>query len=144
MGLTHSWLRPTELPATPFAAAVKDIRLVVSAAGVLLAGIEGRGEPILLDDTVVFNGAHGTGCESFEIHLVEFDRRGKAETFSFCKTQCLPYDVAVKAALIILKHHLGEMLRVFTDEPDNAWSEARQLVVRTVGFGEKFKLDPKV
>ena len=56
MGLTHSWLRPTELPARAFSAAVKDIQLVLRATDIPLAGFEGRGQPVFLDDAVVFNG----------------------------------------------------------------------------------------
>ncbi len=72
MGLTHSWLRPTELPVDQFAAAVRDVRLVLKHVDVPLAGFEGRGEPIFSDDAVVFNGVAGAGCEPFEIHQVEF------------------------------------------------------------------------
>src|SRR6476660_4895162 len=112
MGLTHSWLRPTELPAEAFTAAVRDIQLVLKAADIPLAGFEGHGQPIFLDDTIVFNGVAGAGCEPFEIHQVEFDRRGRAEKFSFCKTQSLPYDVAVKVSLIIFKEQLGVIFKV--------------------------------
>ena len=40
IGLTHSWLRPTELPAEAFAAAVKDIQRVLKNADIPLAGFE--------------------------------------------------------------------------------------------------------
>src|SRR4051794_29927973 len=56
MGLTHSWIRPTELPARLFAQAVEDIRTVLASAEVPLAGLEGVGEPILRLDAVIFNG----------------------------------------------------------------------------------------
>lgn len=141
MGLTHSWLRPTELPADKFATAVKDIRLVLKNFDVPLAGFEGHGEPIFNDDAVVFNGVSGAGCEPFEIHQVEFDRRGRAEKFTFCKTQGLPYDLAVKVTLIVLKQHLGEFLKVMSDEPDEAWEPAREIVDRAHGGGSSFKLD---
>ena len=143
MGLTHSWLRPTELPADAFADAVRDVRRVLEAAAIPLAGFEGRGEPVFLDDVVVFNGVAGASCEPFEIHQVEFDRRGRTEKLSFCKTEMLPYDFAVKAALIVLKNHLGEMIKIMSDEKDDAWARARQLVHQTLGFGATFILDPK-
>src|SRR4051812_32399048 len=114
MGLTHSWLRPTELPADAFAAAVKDIQLALKRANIPLAGFEGSGKPVFREDAVVFNGVQGAACEPFEIHQVEFDRRGRPEVFSFCKTQGLPYDLAVKAALIVFKSHLGETIQVMS------------------------------
>ena len=143
MGLTHSWLRPTELPAEAFAAAVKDTQQAIRALAIPLAGFEGRGQPVFLDDAVVFNGVAGAACEPFEIHQVEFDRRGRDEKFSFCKTQGLPYDLAVKAALIVLKHHFGETIRIMSDESDDAWDQARQLVSQATGFGSDFRLDRK-
>src|SRR4051812_15261012 len=114
MGLTHSWLRPTELPTDAFAAAVTDIRRVLESSSIPLAGLEGRGAPILVDDGVAFNGAGAARCEPFEIHRVEFDRHGRLEKFSFCKTQGLPYDLAVKASLIVLKKHLHDLITVMS------------------------------
>src|SRR4051812_11997493 len=134
MGLTHSWLRPTELPATAFAAAVKDIQRILEVADVPLAGFEGRNQPVFLDDAIVFNGVAGAACEPFEIHQVEFDRRGRDQKFSFCKTQGLPYDLAVKVALVLFKHHFGETIKIMSDESDDAWAEARQLVSQATGF----------
>src|SRR4051812_7120317 len=118
MGLTHSWLRPTELPAEAFAAAVDNLRLALTHMDIPLAGFEGHGQPLFLEDAVVFNGVEGAGCEPFEIHQVEFDRRGRPEKFSFCETQGLPYDLAVKAALVVFKSHLGAIIKVMSDESD--------------------------
>ena len=144
MGLTHSWLRPTELPTEAFAAAVRDVQRVLKDANIPLAGFEGHGPPVFLDDAIVFNGVAGAACEPFEIHQVEFDRRGRAEKFSFCKTEGLPYDLAVKAALVVFKHHFGEAIKVMSDESNEAWDRARETVNKIMGFGSDFKLDPKL
>src|SRR4051794_9594297 len=101
MGLTHYWYRPTELPTEPFAAAVEGIRQVLKVTGVPLGGFEGVGDPILKPDAVVFNGRKGAAVEPFEIQLVEFDQRGRPAKFSYCKTEGRPYDLAVRAALIV-------------------------------------------
>jgi len=116
MGRTHYWRRPTELPTDRFAAAAKDIHRVVRSAGVPLAGFEGTGEPVFTDNSVAFNGVGNARCEPFKVHDTEFDRHGRPETFSFCKTEGLPYDLAVKAALVILKEHLGDSIKVMSDE----------------------------
>jgi len=116
MGKTHYWRRPTELPTDRFAAAANEIRRVVGLAGVPLAGFEGSGEPVFMENSVVFNGVGNARCEPFKVHDTEFDRHGRPETFSFCKTQGLPYDLAVKAALVILKEHLGDSIKVMSDE----------------------------
>lgn len=142
MGKTHFWRRPTELPSDQFGAAVKEIRRVVGLAGVPLAGFEGCGEPIFVEDAVVFNGVGNAGCEPFQVRDTEFDRRGRSEVFSFCKTEGLPYDLAVKAALVIFKEHLGDLIKVMSDEPESAWADARDLVMKHSGGGQGFKLDP--
>ena len=144
MGLTHSWRRPTELRAGAFAAAVEDVARVLAVIGVELAGFEGQGSPILQNDVIVFNGVGGFACEPFEIHQQEFDRRGRPETFSFCKTEGLPYDLAVKVALIVLRHHLGTSIEVSSDQCNETWHDARQLVFNVLGFGSDFETTPKV
>lgn len=141
MGITHHWYRPTELPEQQFADAVVDIEEVVASAGVALAGFEGEGNPIFLPDHVVFNGVKGQHCEPFEIRRVEFDRRGRAEVFGYCKTEQFPYDLCVKAALIILKHHLGDLIRVGSDASDEDWKAAKELIQSQLNFGIDFILD---
>jgi hypothetical protein len=140
MGLTHHWRRPTELPVEHFARAVNDFRKIVVTSRVALAGFDGTGSPILDDDHVVFNGVRGAHHEPFEIRRLEFDRHGRTEVFSFCKTQSLPYDGAVKAALIIFHHHLGQDFRVGSDEHEPSWNEARRWVVAALGYGSQFVL----
>lgn len=142
MGLTHFWYRRTELPAELFDAASRDIRHVLQHSGVAIAGFEGTGEPILTSDTVVFNGQAGAACEPFEIHQTEFDRRGRDEVFGFCKTNGLPYDLAVKVSLVVLKHHFGKRFRVMSNDRDAAWSGARELVRAFLKYGDEFQLDP--
>jgi hypothetical protein len=143
MGLTHSWRRPTELSAEAFRAAVADIRKVLKASNVPLAGFHGVGESVMRDDAVVFNGVGRAAVEPFEIHCVEFDRLGRPAKFSFCKTAGLPYDLAVRATLIVLKHHLGDQISVTSDADDASWAPACQLVQNALSFGADFKLDSK-
>src|SRR5687767_5122887 len=113
MGLTHYWQRPTELPDT-FGLAVRDVRRAVESAGVPIAGFEGSGPPLFREDCIIFNGAGG-GCEPFEIHQTEFDRRGRPMVSAFCKTEHAPYDLCVRVALVALKHHLKDALSVASD-----------------------------
>jgi hypothetical protein len=74
-------------------------------------------------------GVGGAGCEPFEIHQVEFDRQGRADKFSICKTQGLPYDFAVKVALIVFKGRFSETLKIVGDESDR--SASRQIADAT-------------
>ena len=142
MGLTHNWKRPTELPPDAFAKASADFRRVVATIDVPLGGFDGSGKPTFDSDSIVFNGAAGAGCEPFEIRQTEFDRRGRALFWSFCKTNHARYDVCVKAALIVLKHHLGDEIKITSDASDAEWGEARKACQMSVGYGQDFKLDP--
>lgn len=140
MGLTHHWHRPTELPTEAFRAAVDDCRRLFEAAGVDLAGFDGTGTPLLTAERIVFNGAAPAACEPFEVAAVEFDRRGRQEFFGHCKTEHLPYDLCVRAALIVLHHHLQDAFRVSSD--DGEWKAAQEWVSSTLGYGSDFILTP--
>jgi hypothetical protein len=139
MGYTNHWQRPTELDATAFGKAVADLRRVLPDLGVTLAGFDGHGTPTLDDDHIVFNGKVPHLCEPFEIARVEFDPRGRDRFFSFCKTEHQPYDLVVKAALIILFRHLGESLAVGSDGSDADWEVAKTIVQKSLGYGGTFK-----
>lgn len=139
MGLTHHWLRPTELPAAAFKQAAEDCRIVFESVSAELGGFEGFGEPVLDNDHIIFNGKHPATCEPFEIAAVQFDRRGRDEFYCHCKTEHLPYDLFVKAALIIFSHRIGPAFKVTSDAP-TAWDAARDLVQRTLGYGADFQL----
>lgn len=45
----------------------------------------------------------------------------------FCKTARKPYDVAVVACLIILKHYLGDLFQVESDGDANDWTDGLEL-----------------
>lgn len=139
MGYTINWRRAVELPADRFAAAVVDCEEVLSLLKVPLAGFEGVGPCIFEPDHIVINGQSPFSCEPFEVACVEFDRRGMGWTWSFCKTQLLPYDLCVKVALIILAHHLGELLAVGSDGTEEDWEEARRRVKEHKGYGADFR-----
>lgn len=140
MGLSHHWRRPTELTAGTFRAAAHDVCKLLASSPVELAGFDGTGSPIIGDDRIVINGRTPLACEPFEIALVEFDRRGNSEVRSFCKTEGLPYDLIVKAALIVFQHHLKPHFVVTSDQMNDDWASARDLVQSTLGFGESFCL----
>jgi len=141
MGLTHHWRRPTELPGEAFRAAAGDVRQLLAGDETELAGFDGTGDPILSGERIVFNGTRPRACEPFEMAVVEFDRRGRPEVSGFCKTGHLPYDLYVRAVLIVLAHHLPEDLEVTSDEAGEQWQPARDLVRERLGYGGDFSLD---
>lgn len=143
MGYTHSWYRPRELEREKFADAVEDCRKVCEASMIPLRGVEGAAEPVFRDFIVAFNG----GCEPLIVQCVcdarspERPSRAKPGAwFGFCKTEHLPYDLCVQAALIVFQHHLGAGFLVSSDGDSAAWGRARELCQRVLGYGESFSL----
>lgn len=53
--------------------------------------------------------------------------------FAFCKTAFRPYDVAVTALLLILKHHLKDDCTVSTDGDEDGWMDAVLLCNKHLG-----------
>lgn len=143
MGWTHYWNRPTELPERIFSDAVKDIHSLVKACSVEVCGFDGSGEPIFESEHVVFNGATPEHCEPFEVSRIEFDRRGRTTTFSYCKTNQKPYDLLVQAALIVFNHYFESAFLVTSDGKDASWQTASNLVKETLGYGDQFELGEK-
>lgn len=59
--------------------------------------------------------------------------------FECTKTAYKPYDLAVTAALVILKHHFPEM-KVSSDGEQKDWFDAMLLVHQVRGYGLSFRL----
>jgi hypothetical protein len=96
--------------------------------------------PVFEDDHIAFNGQTPGACEPFEIARVEFDRRGRPQVWSFCKTERHAYDLCVKVALVILAHHLHGDFSVASDGGDEDWASAKRIVQERLGFGDEFSL----
>jgi len=71
--------------------------------------------------------------------LGEPDKFGRY--FDFCKTAYKPYDLAVTAALVIAKHHLGDAILVSSDGEARHWLDAVLLCADKLGYGADFVLD---
>jgi hypothetical protein len=140
VGHTNYWTRRPELPAQAFVAAVKDCKAIMKHLSVPLGGRDGTGRPIFRADLIAFNGKTPEHCETFAVErLVEPE--GEPMTFEFCKTNERPYDICVQAALIILKHHLGNAITVASDGSDADWQRAREKCQAQLGYGGDFKLE---
>ncbi|POB12323.1 hypothetical protein [Sulfobacillus sp. hq2] len=62
------------------------------------------------------------------------------DSFAFCKTAFKPYDIAVTAALIVIKHYLPAVV-VTSDGDDEKWADGRLVCMMACGYGEEFRLD---
>ena len=140
MGLTHHWHYRKHLPKRRLVEAVRDVKTVAEVLqqrGVALAGPSGKGDPVFAvvgKVGVAFNGDGENAHESFI--FPDFP-----EQAGFCKTARKPYDLAVTAALIILKHHLRESLTIGSDEATAHFRPAMNLCQEILGYGEEFRLD---
>lgn len=160
MGYTHYYYRTPELDKDKFKAAVTDIRKVVAAlpsvnpqtaqmcypegddTDVKLANWDGEvgTEPKITDELVSFNGVGDDSHETFVIeqafeapsHRPDPDEDGLH--FAFCKTARKPYDIAVTASLAVLKHHLGDAIRVSSDGRFNEWGDGLALAKQATGL----------
>ena len=140
MGWTHSWEREPELPKGRFGQAAMDCQRIMAVINIPLGDEQGEGLPVFSDEEIAFNGDGNNGCEPLVIRQVEIPRLGRARTFSFCKTEGLPYDLCVQVALIVLKHHLDAEFSVFSDGKDDDWAKARKECQRILGYGQDFRL----
>ncbi len=98
-------------------------------------------EPPVFDDNLIrFNGVEHDGHETFYI-AQEFDEHYRqpdddGKLFAFCKTARKPYDTAVTACLIVLKHHLGDAIRLSSDGDPEDWETALETVQAVLNYGE--------
>lgn len=133
MGYANYWWRPAELPREIFTAAASDVRQLLRRFKHEVAGPPGTGEPTITEDLIAFNGAMPDMAQSFRICRIEdpndpFPR-------GFCKTRLLPYDLAVKATLLLLRHHAGESFKFSSDDVDERlWLKAAGYCQEIPGF----------
>ena len=141
MGHTNYWNQQRELPAKAFAAAVKDCKTIMRHLKIPLGGPDGTGRPVFGPDIISFNGKGEYAYETFSVSRLDAGPDEGPTVFNFCKTNHLPYDLCVQAALIVLKRHLGKGIIVSSDGEDSDWEGARQACQRWLGYGEEFRLE---
>ncbi len=138
MGWTHYWEREIELPEEVFAKAVHDCKALFDKIKPGIGGSGGYGEAELDSNGIVFNGA---ACEDFAFVRIQVPRRNRERALGYCKTEHLPYDLCVQTALIVLKHHLGDMVTVASDAKNGDWQKAKDICRENLGYGSDFELE---
>lgn len=120
MGFTRYFFRPAVLAKegfTLFAAEVQTIFAAAEAMGITLAGGHGEGKAEADAEGVWFNGSAELR-EDFETLYIAQEESGRVDAdgliHGFCKTERRPYDAAVVAVLLSLKHHFP-MVRFESD-----------------------------
>ncbi|MEU3904201.1 hypothetical protein AB0F20_10315 [Streptomyces goshikiensis] len=133
MGYTHSFayapqsetFRATWLRLRLDAAAVIDF---AKAAGIQLAGPDGRGLPVVSEGMIAFNGQGEGACEFFRIELTP-SRLSKSGPFvwNFTKTAAKPYDMAVTAVLLRAHTLMPDHFAINSNGEWSDWMEARAI-----------------
>ncbi len=134
MGWTHYWERQVELPSEDFKRALADCNKVIWLLDISLAGADGNGPPVFTDEEVVFNGVEGTNCEPFVFRHIQHPRPERNVVFEYCKTEHLPYDLAVQCCLVVFHHYFEGLIEISTDGSDDDWQEAFDICRKELGF----------
>ena len=98
MGYTNYYKVEAPISKDIFGKASKDLIKVIKQRKIRVAGGDGTGDPQLNSDGLVFNGFEDESYETFLLTASGGDGW-------FCKTNRLPYDLIVKSALLLLRHH---------------------------------------
>lgn len=138
MGYTNHCYRALLFEPRKYREAVQDIKKVLPETGVDLAGPAGQELPMINLEIVAFNGRAPLDGESFWMprYYMGWARKRRLPGFTFAKTYRHPYDLAVKVALLVFKHHLGTAVEVTSDDEDllAAWRPAIELTQRVLGY----------
>ena len=146
MGYTHYWYRTPKIVELSMNKIVADFGTILPEFKSLLGDWHGEPKDIDLTGNIIgFNGLGEASHETFHFPLIQDvpdyqakDPNLKGKVFVFCKTACKPYDIAVTSALIIIKHHLGDSIKVSSDGEREDWGDAIALCQAKLSYGRSF------
>ena len=108
----------------------EDIAAVIRRCEVPIGNTQGTpgSRPLISPRHIAFNGIDPEACEDFSYPpMFELNPcLGLREGYSYCKTHRYPYDIVVCVSLLIIKHHLGDNVRLSSNGRRNelAWRKA--------------------
>ncbi len=134
MDFKRYFIRPAEFEPMGFELFAQECHALITAAeqvGIAIVGPVGRQKALLTGELVEFNGRGELRCEALCIARIvslqnwkEIKERLRLES---CKTNNLPYDLVVAAALLSLKHHCPEV-SIFADGGPETWADGAHLL----------------
>ncbi len=148
MGYTLYWYREKSIDQEKYSMILRDFKKILpefAQKGVILAGPDGSGLPMINEYGVSFNGSCESGgcCETFSFvqelifpYREPSQRNGKF--LQYAKTEGLQYSLAAAALLIIAKQYLKNQITVSSDKPLSNWDEPRDWCQRILGYGSEF------
>jgi hypothetical protein len=155
MGYTVSWERPKKIKEDILIKAGNDFKQLLdeNVFNFELGNGLGEGTPTINKEKIVFNGfGQENSCESFVFEaniehrhfLQQLNHKENKNDlyYDFCKTRRLPYDLAVKTMLLILKYYLDDYLRISSDGivGNNNFKIAKRIIKNELGYEVKMKI----
>lgn len=148
---TTLWYRPCMIGDATWESIRNDVIVLLreiqcgGATSITLRGAEGSGVPVISPDAIIFNGdaVRGSAQDPFTfVRIIPATpvqrRRGTARVVGRCTTAGNAYDVAVSAVLLVIKYHMGDLVRVestgATDLLKSTWPRAAQLIGEILGI----------
>lgn len=110
---------------------VNKVLTVLKEQGIALESNNPSGV-MVSDNYINFNGVGDKSHETFLVH------KALRESFSFCKTNQKPYDLAVMSALLIMNHHSPDTLHISSDGNMQDWEAAVRFNAKTLGYAFKY------
>lgn len=145
MGYTHYWRRPVNLDAAKFKAVADDLTKLLPKLPKLF-GPDGRGTPVINEKKIIFNGDRSKNEDHETFYIASVFGRESIDVrphspmkFAFCKTARKPYDIAVCATLLLLKHHFENDIQVSSDGRTEDWQSAINLIGQEFGYGSRWE-----
>jgi hypothetical protein len=141
-GYAHNWTWKKAPDPVKVKKCIEDMRKVLYASPVPLAGTDGDGKPFITDEVLAFN-MKGSEKEIGEPFIFP----GKADPLpglNFCKTNGKPYDVVTVACLLVAMDHFSkEDISIGSDGhwSEGAWDAGVDLYKKVFGRDPHFSRD---
>lgn len=140
MGYTHYWTfkKPNRGDAAKteelYQKAVKECAKIIRTYYDANGGLSGytAHTPIGKYGGILVNGKGDDAHEDFVLREHFKQNFENTDGFDFCKTARKPYDVVVTACLIVLKHRLGDYIKVSSDGYQHEWEAGLELAKRVL------------
>jgi len=135
VGYVHYYPRKRDIGVRTWIKIRKDVDELLEASPVELASPLGeRGtDPIVGPERIAFNGVEEDAREDFTLC-----RTDSPNDVGFCKTDRKPYDLVVKATLVVVYNRVPTAWYVYSDGHDFEWEDARAWVNGILGTGTSF------
>ena len=140
MGYTHTYIVQHPELDLKIPRIASDVAQIIEASRVSIADASGKrgSKPVLGPNQISFNGTAPREAESFQFppDHERNESMGMHPGWNFCKTDRLPYDIVVCAALVAIQHHLDGNVEVqsnghFADQED--WQPVYRLYRKALG-----------